>query len=317
MTYILGIHNCYDSGAAIFKDGECIFAINEERLSRVKLDGSFPNLAIQACLDFAGIALDQLDVVSYAWHHRFPYEKHLHDYVARAVEIAEDGPEAKRLMLERVKVEVDRSVPRREEFENWAKENNLENKVEFFDHHQGHASQAYYPSPFEEALVFTLDASGNFRSGSVSIGEGEKLEEISCNYTWDSLGFFYGQITELLGFKPHRHEGKITGLAAYGDPMKCLPIMQEMMSAKDGKIKGKVGKYYKPFFWEQTEALKVALKDFSREDIAAAVQKQTEDVVVDYIKYYVDKYKIGNIAVAGGVFANVKINQKVREIEGV
>src|SRR3989338_2546886 len=115
--YFLGIHNCYDSGAAIFKDGEGLFAINEERLSRVKMDDAFPHHSIAACFRFAGINDEQVDVVSYAWHHRFPYEEHLYPFVRRAVEIAEAGPTAKQVMLERIKIEVERSVPRRENFE--------------------------------------------------------------------------------------------------------------------------------------------------------------------------------------------------------
>lgn len=314
--YILGIHNCYDSGAMLFKDGECIFAVNEERLSRIKLDGDFPHRSIQACLDFAKINLAQVDIVSYAWHDRFP-EEHLSDYVKRAIEIAEDGVEAKRVMLERIKVEVHRSLPRQADFVNWAKENGVSHKVEFYDHHAAHAASAYFTSPFDEALVFTLDAAGNFRSGTVSIGRGDKLEEISCNYTWDSLGFFYGQITELLGFKPHRHEGKITGLAAHGDPKKCLPIMKAMIEVKEGKIVANLGKYYKPFFWQQADELKSALRGFTREDVAAAVQKHTEQITADYVKYYVEKFGIKKVACAGGIFANVRVNQCVREVPGV
>lgn len=316
--YILGIHNCYDSGAALFKDGELIFAVNEERLSRIKMDDAFPHRSIEACLNNAGITEAQIDVVSYAWHDHFPYEEHLLPYVERAIAIAEEGPEAKRIMLERIKVEVERSVPRKMEFVHEMERRGWDKKVEYFDHHKGHAACAFLASPFQEALVVTLDASGNFRSGSVSIGRGLELQEVSCNYTWDSLGFFYGQITELLGFKPHRHEGKITGLAAFGDPSKCLSIIKEMISTDRGKIHGQIGKnYYKPFFYQQTEALKEALKPFSREDIAAALQKHLEDVTTEYITYYVNTYGIGTIACAGGVFANVKLNERIRAIPGV
>lgn len=315
--YILGIQNSYDSGAVIFKDGKCIFGINEERLSRIKMDDAFPVQSIQACLDYVGITKDDLDVISYGWHSRFPYEDHLVDYVKRAIEISNDGEEAKRIMLERIKVEIERSVPRKAAFDQKMTEMGLISKVEYYDHHKTHAASAFYTSPFDEALVFTMDASGNFRSGTVSVGKNNELEELYSSYTWDSVGFLYGQITQLLGFKPHRHEGKVTGLAAFGDPNKCLPIMREMISVKDGKITAKIGKYYKPFFYEQCEALKEALKNHTREDIAAALQKHTEDVVTEYIKYYVDKYKISNIALNGGLFANVKLNQRIREIPGV
>ncbi|MDO8518145.1 MAG: carbamoyltransferase C-terminal domain-containing protein [bacterium] len=315
-TYILGIHNSYDSGAALFKNGVCIFAINEERLSRVKMDDSFPNRSIDACLAFAGITEQDVDVVSYAWHSGF-VEAQLPGYVARALEIAQEGPEAKRIMLERTAVEVERSAPRKKDFEKEMIKRGWQNKVEWFDHHAGHAATAFYPSPFTKALVITLDAAGNYRSGSVSVGDGAELKELACSYTWDSLGFFYGQITELLGFKPHRHEGKVTGLAAYGDPKKCLPIMQEMLTTKDGKLYGKIGKYYKPFFYQQTDALKEALKGHSREDIAAAVQQHFEDVITDYIRYWIEKTGVGTLALSGGAFANVKLNQRVRAIPGV
>lgn len=315
--YILGIHNSYDSGAVIFKDGKCLFAINEERLSRIKMDDAFPEKSIKACLDYVGITKEDVDVVSYGWHYRFPYEEHLVNYVKRAIEIADDGEEAKKVMLDRIKIEVERSVPRKADFDKRMVEMGLSSKVEYFDHHKTHSVAAFYTSPFTEALVFTLDASGNFRSGTVSVGRNNELEEVYSSYTWDSLGFLYGQITELLGFKPHRHEGKVTGLAAFGDPNKCLHIMREMIDTKDGQMIAKLGKYYKPFFYQQSEALKEVLKGYSREDIAAALQKHTEDVTVRYIKYYIDKYKIGNIACNGGLFANVKLNQRIREIDGV
>lgn len=315
--YILGIHNCYDSGAAIFRDGECLFAINEERLSRIKMDDAFPAKSIAACLAFAGITEKDIDVVSYAWHHRFPYEQHLLPYVTRAIEIAEQGPDAKRIMLDRIRVEVERSVPRRQDFEREMKARGWEHKVEWFDHHDGHAACAYLASPFDEAMVFTLDASGNFRSGSVWTAKGLEMTEVHAQYPWDSLGFFYGQITQLLGYKPHRHEGKITGLAAFGDPSKCISIMREMITVKDGKLEGQLSKYYKPFFFEQSEALKAALAPFEPKDIAAALQKHFEDVVTDYIGFYVKKYGIGTLTVAGGVFANVKLNERIRAIPGV
>jgi carbamoyltransferase len=315
--YILGIHNCYDSGAAIFKDGKCLFAVNEERLTRIKMDDAFPEKSIKACLDYAGIKKEDLDVVSYGWHKGFDYGQHLVDYVKRAVEIAKDGENAEKIMLERIKVEVERSLPRKADFDQKMQEMGLADKVEYFDHHKSHCAAAFYTSPFDEALVFTLDAAGDFRSGVVAIGKGKEIKEVSSNYTWDSLGFLYGQITELLGFKPHRHEGKVTGLAAHGDPSKCIDIMRDMIEVRDGKIVAKVGKYYKPFFFQQTEELKEALKGHTREDIAAAVQRHTEDVVVKYIKYYVDKYNISKLALNGGLFANVRLNQKVREIEGV
>ena len=104
-------------------------------------------------------------------------------------------------------------------------------KVRFFDHHQSHAWSAFAPSPFDKALVFTMDARGDLKSASVSIAEKRKgLKELENNLSLDSLGFLYGQITYFLGFKPHRHEGKVTGLAAYGDPNKTLHIFKNLIN---------------------------------------------------------------------------------------
>jgi carbamoyltransferase len=315
--YILGITSSDESGAALMKDGHIVAAINEERLSRVKLDDAFPVQSIAYVLAHAGIDFTDVDVVSYAWHSGFDYRNHLHDFVSRCVDISEQGSNAKRVMLERIAVEVERDTPHRDEFDQYMVERGFLQKVESFDHHLGHAATAYYPSPYENALVFTLDARGNFRSGGVFIGTGHDLKEISCNYTFDSMGFLYGQVTELLGFKPHRHEGKVTGLAAYGNPEKTLPIFRNMIGMRDGNMRANLESYYKPFFYQQHQALKDELAPFSKEDIAAGLQRHLEDVVTEYISHYVRMHKIGNIAVAGGVFANVKLNQRIRAIPGV
>lgn len=315
--YILGLHYDTDTGAVLLKDGKPVFAINEERLSRIKLDEAFPEKSIEATLRFAGITLNDVDVVSFGWHSGFPYEKHLTSFVKRCVEIAEEGKAAKEIMLERIAVEISQDVPKKVFFDEKMRELGLIDRVEYFDHHLSHAAGAFFPSRFEEALVFTLDARGNFRSGAVFHGKGSNLTEIACTYSFDSLGFFYGQITHLLGYKPHRHEGKITGLAAYGDPDKCLHIMQEMIYCKEGKLYGILGKYYKPFYSEPLEPFKELITKYSKEDIAAAAQKHLEEVVCEYIQYYVQKYSIGQIACAGGIFANVKLNQRIRAIPGV
>lgn len=314
--YILGISNSIDSNVAILQDGKMIFAAGEERFSRVKMDDNFPERALQAALAYAGITFEDIDVVSYGWHKGFP-ETHLDAYVSRCNDIAARGKEAREIMMERIKLETERCGKRRKVFDDRMEELKIKGKVEYFDHHVSHAANAFYASPFDEALVVTLDAAGDYRSGTVSIGKGKELTELSCNFTFDGLGFYYGQITEYLGFKPHRHEGKVTGLAAYGDSKKCLSIMRQMIRVKDGKIEGLLDQYFKPFFYEQKPALKAALAEHSREDIAAAVQQHLEDIVTAYISYYLTEHGPHNIACSGGIFANVKMNQRIRALKGV
>ena len=100
----------------------------------------------------------------------------------------------------------------------------------------------------------------------------------------------------MLGFKPHRHEGQNNWFSHYGNPAKCLPIMREMIYTKDGKVCAKVGKYYKPFFWQQTDELKVVLREFTREDIARGCPETHREVISQYVKYYVDKFGINKVA---------------------
>lgn len=313
---ILGISNSIDSNVALLKDGELIFAAGEERFSRVKMDDSFPEQALKAALSFASITLDDIDVVSYGWHKGFP-EEHLAAYVERCLKIAAGGKEATEIMLQRITMEAERCGARRRNFDARMQELGLGDRIEYFDHHQSHAANAFFASPFKEALVTTLDAAGDYRSATVSIGKGNDLTDVTCEFTFDGLGFLYGQITEYLGFKPHRHEGKVTGLAAFGNPSTCLPIMQKMMRYRNGRIEGLLDQYFKPFFFEQKPALKEVLRGHSRENIAAAVQQHLEDIVAEYIGYYVKKHGIGAIACSGGIFANVKMNQRIRTLPGV
>ena len=98
------------------------------------------------------------------------------------------------------------------ELDEWLANNSLKDKIEFVDHHYSHAAGGYYTSPFENAIVFTFDGKGNFKSGSVGIGDGYELKIVDFHTTFDSFGYFYGNITKALGFKPNRHEGKFLPL---------------------------------------------------------------------------------------------------------
>src|SRR3990172_6854514 len=176
--YILGISNSIDSNVSLLKDRKMIFAAGEERFSRIKMDDSFPEKALNAALTFAGITLEDIDVVSYGWHKGFP-EAHLESYVARCNDIASHGKEAREIMLERIRLETERCGKRRKGFDDHMEELGLKGKVEYFDHHVSHAANAFFGSPFDEALVITLDAAGDYRSGTVSIGKGKELMELS------------------------------------------------------------------------------------------------------------------------------------------
>ena len=167
-------------------------------------------------------------------------------------------------------------------------------------------------------MVITLDGRGDFLSGSVSKWNRETPPElISIQLELDSLGAFYGWITNYLKFIPDRHEGKVTGLAATGDKTKSLHIIEKMISFKNGHIVGNLGSYYSSWMKADLPHLTKELSGYSRADIAASTQAVLEDVVTKYVAYYLNQTSQKNLCLAGGIFANVLLNQKVRELPGL
>lgn len=315
--WILGIVNSVDSSAALFSDNKLIAAMQEERFNRIKMTDEFPINSINYVLGEAGISLKDVDVVTYGWSKSVQEDYVLRSLIKRAMEASLNNPSAADIIDERVKVCLKNDSERREKFKKKMNELGWRKAIHTYYHHVTHAAYAFYTSPFERSLVITADGRGDFKSITVSIGNGKDLEEVGHRTLLDSLGYFYSIVTRYLGFRPVRHEGKVTGLAAYGNPDKCLHLMKEMIDIKDNEIVSNIGKYYKPFDSDLLPAVYDDFSQFSKEDIAAAAQKHLEDVFVKYIKFFVDKYKIGDVCLSGGVFQNVKLNQRIREIPGI
>ena len=237
--YVLGITNGETASACLMKDGEVVAAASEERFTRVKMDGSFPSQSIQYCLDFAGIALEGLDAVAYSWAKGLTPEI-LKKYLTRAIELQHDE-EALQIFHDRIEWEASQDVHRKGEFHKWAEENLPSKKTKVFDffHHEAHAASAAFYSPFTKGFVFTADGRGDYESSA--IWRFDRLAEVPLTKIYsapstDSFGYFYGRITGLLGFKPMRHEGKITGLAAYGNPVEAQSLCEKMISVCDGRV---------------------------------------------------------------------------------
>ena len=314
---ILGLTNSIDSTVSLLNESGVLSAAAEERFSRIKLDDQFPYQALNFVLKSNGISLKDIDVVSYCWAARDSGE-HIQKVVERVIDIVHYRPEAKDIVKRRFEVALKIAGDRVNEFyDEFVTKNKLGSKLETFNHHPGHAATTFFASPFERALVVTCDGRGDFQSTGVYLGEGTELKEVDWVSMFDSPGFMYGATTDLLGFKPHRHEGKITGLAAYGDPTVCRDVFRRMIMIKNYSLWADVGYYYKPFHTQHLPRLIKRLRYEKREDVAAGVQAQLEYVMTRYINYFVKKYKIGNICLAGGVFANVKLNQRIRELPGV
>ena len=313
---ILGIINSDEGTASLIDNRGIVSAAAEERFSRIKLHKGFPHQAVKFILKNNDLNIKDIDILAYCWG-GVGTGGHGVDLAQRTVELITKNPYSSKIISQRLNVVGRQDNPAIKELLAFAKNNKLENKLEIFDHHLGHAASGFFYSPFKKSLVFTCDARGNYQSVGVYLGQGTSLKELEWTSLFDSPGFLYGAITDLLGFKAHRHEGKITGLAAFGNPKKLMPIMRQMITLKDGKIRADVGNYYKPFFTRHLPKLKKALRGYSKEDVAAALQKQFEHVISNYIERFVKKYRVNNVCLAGGVFANVKLNQRIRELKGV
>lgn len=315
---VLGITNNDLAGACIVCDGEIVAAASEERFSRVKDHKTWPGQAIGYVLGEAGVSLAEVDRVAYGWCAGFDADKHLLLYVDRIAEEALERPEALPHLRKRISDEIRNDKEKRGEFDAFVNEHGLRAKTVYVDHHESHGLGAFLCSPFDDALVVTCDGRGDFQSLTVTHCSPEREEVLRRESSIDSLGYFYGRITKLLGFKPNRHEGKITGLAAKGDPEKLLPLMRKMIDINEaGAIRARCGDYYQPSYDGYSDVLLAEVAKHDPADIAAAAQTHVENLLTEVVGRHIKSVPSGNVCLAGGVFANVKLNQRIFEATGV
>ena len=185
----------------------------------------------------------------------------------------------------------------------------LRDKLVRVDHHLSHSANAYYTSGFDEALIVTLDGYGSGLAGSICVGRNGKIERIHSLPYPASLGEFYERVTSALGFRPSRHEGKIVGLAAYGDPRILEEAVSSFFEIGEGEIHYRLPHQF--LFARHLASL------YSKPTVSAAFQRVLEKVACAYVSFYVQKTGLRNLALSGGVLANVKANQRLFEIPGV
>ena len=326
---ILGISYLSDAGACIVKDGKLISVINEERLNRIKLFYGMPDLSIKYVLKDAGISMQDVDYI--ATHGYCSNESGIefldHGLVseAKAREKAFKYVEAKinkSSLDSALKSQKLKEIKERYEHENYVIFNRNINLVRQFkkfkkpikviEHHIAHAAAAYFLSGWNECYVITADGWGEMESNIFCHADNGKIEKKCYSHSFDSPGYFYGSVTKALGFIPHRHEGKVLGLAAAGNPKKAVSWMQGMIyyNKKEKRFEGgyENGIYLAKFENPRLEAL---VKKYKREDVASAVQRVLEKVTLEYVNDLLPPNS--KLAVAGGIFANVLLNQKILE----
>ena len=196
-----------------------------------------------------------------------------------------------------------------EELESALGEMGLAGKLKRYEHHITHAANAYYGSGFDEALIVSLDGYGSGLAGAASLGRGGKIERIHGVEYPHSLGTFYESVTSGLGFRPSRHEGKIVGLAAYGDPTVLRDVLLARVDQRPGDFR--ILESNNLYF------ARMLASQFPKIDVAAAYQHVLEQVATAYVDYYLGQTGVRNVVLSGGVVANVKLNQRIFELDAV
>ncbi len=321
MTYILGISAFYhDSAACILKKGKIIAAAQEERFSRKKHDSSYPYNAIEFVLKFANIKLSEVDKIVFFEKPFLKFERLLETYVAFAprgfVSFAKAMPLwikeklfQKNLLFNKLKTHD----------ENYKTDKN----IYFSDHHLSHAASAFFPSPFNEAVVLTADGVGEWATTTVAVGKGNNLEIKKEIHFPHSLGLLYSAFTYYTGFKVNSGEYKLMGLAPYGVPLYEDKIKKLIDIKDDGTFRLDQNyfnyatgltmtnnKFNKLFGQKPRDPINEKITQFHM-DIAASIQKVTEEIMIKLAKAIRSEYNIKNLCLAGGVALNCVANGKI------
>jgi carbamoyltransferase len=319
-TLILGISAFYhDSAACLVRDGEIVAAAQEERFTRKRHDAGFPKKAIEYCLKEAGagtgrgIGIDDVDVIAFYDKPFIKFERLLETYLSVA-------PKGWRSFLAAMPGILKQKI--------WIpqviqKELNYKGEIIFCEHHESHAASAFYPSPFEEAAILTMDGVGEWATSSIGIGRGKGIELLYEQRFPHSLGLLYSAFTYYLGFKVNSGEYKVMGLAPYGEPKYKDLILKELIDLKeDGSFRLNM-KYF-----GYLDTLRMTNKSFDRlfgaparkpetrleqreMDIARSLQDVTEEIMLRMARHAHKVTGMKNLCLAGGVALNCVGNGRI------
>tara|TARA_Y100000590_G_scaffold453325_1_gene598169 strand:- start:12514 stop:14352 length:1839 start_codon:yes stop_codon:yes gene_type:complete len=322
MSYILGISAFYhDSAAALIKNNEILAAAQEERFSRIKHDSSYPFHAVEFVLRQSNIKLSQIDYIAFYEKPFLKFERLLETYLAFAPRgfssFCRSMPIWLREKLFQKKFLFDQLKRHDSKFSDI-------NKIYFSEHHLSHAASAFYPSPFKESMVLTLDGVGEWATTTVAKGDGNKLDILKEIHFPHSVGLLYSAFTYYTGFKVLSGEYKVMGLAPYGEPKYEKVIYDNLIDLKnDGtfKLNMEYFEYATGFKMTNTKFSKLfgkPVRNSSKDkltqfhmDIAASIQSVTNEIVLRLVKSIAKEYSNENLCMAGGVALNCVTNGKI------
>ena len=321
MNSILGISAFFhDSAACVLKDGKIIAAAQEERFTRKKHDSNYPHNAIEFVLKYANLKLSEVDKIVFFEKPFLKFERLLETYVAFApkgfVSFAKAMPIwikeklfQKNLLFNKLK----------QHDQNYKSDQN----IFFSDHHLSHAASAFYPSPFDEAIVLTADGVGEWATTTVAVGKNNELEIKKEIHFPHSLGLLYSAFTYFTGFKVNSGEYKLMGLAPYGNPIYEDKVKKLFDMKEDGTFRlnqkyfnyatglTMTSKKFDNLFGQKPRNPKNEKITQFHMDIASSIQKVTEEIMINLVKSIRKDYGIKNLCLAGGVALNCVANGKI------
>ena len=316
MTAILGISAFYhDSAAALLVDGEVVAAAQEERFTRKKHDFEFPVHAIRYCLDEAGLTPEQLDYVGFYDKPFLKFERLLETYLSYAPRGFQSFLKFVPLWA-RQKLHLPREIAK-------GLEGRFHKQVVFTEHHESHAASAFFPSPFDQAAILTLDGVGEWATTTYGVGQGNRIELTHEQRFPHSIGLLYSAFTYFTGFRVNSGEYKLMGLAPYGEPTYVDRIRDHLIDLKDdGSFRMDMS------YFEYCEGLKMTSSKFDelfdgpprkpespitvREmDLAASIQEVTEEIMLRSARHVHAQTGQRNLCLAGGVALNCVGNGRI------
>ena len=316
MTAILGISAFYhDSAAALIVDGQVVAAAQEERFTRKKHDPDFPRLSVEYCLREAGLAPEQIDYVGFYDKPLLKFERLLETYLAFA-------PAGFGSFLQAIPVWLKQKLYLPREL-NRGLDGKYRKRFIYTEHHESHAASAFFPSPFEEAAILTLDGVGEWATASAGYGRGNRITLTDELRFPHSLGLLYSAFTYFCGFKVNSGEYKLMGLAPFGDPVYAELIREKLVNIKpDGSLRLDLS------YFNYCIGLTMTSKKFDalfggpprkpetpitqREmDLAASIQVVTEEIMLRMSRWLHERTKLKSLCLAGGVALNCVGNGKI------
>jgi carbamoyltransferase len=321
VTSVLGISAFYhDSAAAIIVNGDIIAAAQEERFTRKKHDSSYPKNAINYILKEAGLKLNEIDHIIFYEKPFLKFERLLETYVGFSPSGFRSFSMSMPLWLS------EKLFQKKILFEALKEQDNNFNdikKINFSEHHLSHAASAFFSSPYEEAIILTLDGVGEWATTTVSLGKNNKINILKEIHFPHSLGLLYSAFTYFLGFKVNSGEYKVMGLAPYGEPKFKDIILDKLIDVKkDGSFRLNMDYFNYAIGLTMTNNKFAKLFNMGRRkpednllqihmDMAASIQAAIEEIILKITRFVSKEFKLENLCMAGGVALNCVANSKI------